>query len=257
MNDRREPVGVRDGGRVTVRPTDAGPPPVLEHAVEARHRVAEPHNRELEIPPAYNLPQDRVRWGPIWAGLLTAMTSLLLLSLLGAALGLAGLDAGQAAVQGGPPPEAGRNAGLWGGLSGVLSFLLGGYVAARTATVFGRGWGALNGALVFMLGVPVTLLLAGMGLGTILGSLGSFVGGLNVDPGTTANAAQGAADQAREATRTVSPEDARRAAETARNAAMGAFGGSLLALGASALGGFFGTRRHLEFDRRTGTPHEE
>jgi hypothetical protein len=38
---------------------------------------------------------------------------------------------------------------------------------------------------------------------------------------------------------------------------MGAFGGSLLALGASALGGFFGTRRELEVDARTGNLREE
>jgi hypothetical protein len=231
--------------------------PPVERYVNGAPTPGRSRDQELDIPSAYNLPKDRVRWGPIWAGLLTAMTSLLLLSLLGAALGLAGLDAGRAAVQGGPPAEVGRNAGIWGAISGILSFLLGGYVAGRTAAVFSRGWGALNGALVFMLGVPVTLLLAGMGLGTILGTLGSFVGALNVDPGTTANAAQGATDQARDAARTLSPEDARRAAEAARNAAMGAFGGSLLALGASALGGFFGTRRELEVDARTGNLREE
>ena len=50
---------------------------------------------------AVPLADDRVRWGPIWAGLLTALTSLLLLSLLGAAIGLSALDAGAAAARGG------------------------------------------------------------------------------------------------------------------------------------------------------------
>ena len=238
----------RAGERVTV----TSGPPATRPVGAVRHEHDRDH--DVKIPEALNLSRDRVRWGPILAGLLTAMTSMLLLSLLGAALGLAGLDAARAAAQGGPAAETGRNAGIWGAISGLLSFLLGGYVAGRAAAVFSRGWGALNGALVFMLGVPITLLLATMGLGAILGTLGNFASALNVDPGTTSNAAQGATDQARDAARNLSPEDARRAAETARNAAAGAFGGSLLALGASALGGFLGTRREVEVDARTGNP---
>ena len=37
--------------------------------------------REHELPDAFNLGRDRVHWGPIVAGLLTALTTLLLLSL--------------------------------------------------------------------------------------------------------------------------------------------------------------------------------
>jgi hypothetical protein len=107
--------------------------------------------------------------------------------------------------------------------------------------VFDRRWGALNGALVFMLGVPLTLWLAGQGLGFATGALGSFVGALNVDPGQVQGAAQGAAGQLR-------PVDVARAAEGARNAAWGTLLGALLALGASALGGWLGTRRELEVE---------
>ena len=47
--------------------------------------------------------RDRVHWGPIVAGLLTALTTLLLLSLLGLAVGLTTVNAGTAAAQGAPP----------------------------------------------------------------------------------------------------------------------------------------------------------
>jgi hypothetical protein len=174
-----------------------------------------------------------VRWGPILAGFLTALTALLLLNLLGVAIGLTALNAGTAAAQGGPPPEAGRNSAIWAAIAGILSFLLGGYVAGRTAAVFDRGWGALNGALVFLLGVPITLWLAGQGLGAVLGSLGGLTAGLNVEP----TQVQSAAEQAQQAANNVQPVDVARAAERARNAAWGALLGSLLALGASALGG--------------------
>ena len=47
-----------------------------------------PRTTDTEIPEAYNLGRDRVRFGPVVAGLLTALTSLLLLGLRGVAIGL-------------------------------------------------------------------------------------------------------------------------------------------------------------------------
>lgn len=192
---------------------------------------------EVEIPEAYNLDRDRVRWGPIWAGLLTALTTLLLLSLLGIAIGLTTANAGEAVARGTAPAHAGRNSAIWGAISAIIAFLLGGYVAGRTAAIFNRKWGALNGALVFLLAVPVLLWLASQGLGAIAGSLGTFAQGLNVDP-----------NQARDAAQNVTPEQAKAAAEAARNTAWGTLLGSLVGLGASALGGSLGTRRELEVD---------
>src|SRR5919202_6920783 len=94
-------------------------PPVQRVEVEER--------RERELPDGFGPARDRVRWGPVVAGLLTALTTLLLLSLLGLAVGLTSGNAGTAAAQGAPPPDAGRNSALWAGLAGILAFLLGGY----------------------------------------------------------------------------------------------------------------------------------
>jgi hypothetical protein len=203
---------------------------------------------DVRIPEALNLSRDRVRWGPIVAGLATALTSLLMLSLLGLAVGLTVVNAGNVAAQGDAPADLGRNSAIWGALSALIAFFLGGWVAGRSAAVFDRGWGALNGALVFLVAVPVILWLASMGLGTVLGSLGSFAGSLNPDPGTVQNAA----DQARQAAQNTQPVDVARAAETARNTSWGTLLGMVIGLGASALGGTVGTRRELEVDRRTG-----
>src|SRR5918994_561219 len=138
--------------------------------------------RDLEIPEALNFTRDRVRWGPIVAGLATALTSLLMLSLLGLAIGLTVVNAGDAAAQGGAPNGLGRNSAIWGAISGLIAFFLGGWMAGRSAAVFDRGWGALNGALVFLVAVPITLWLASMGLGAIMGTLGNFASSLNADP---------------------------------------------------------------------------
>src|SRR5919204_44489 len=191
--------------RTRVRPEGGNGITTDERSGVGRPETAAPVVRQVEevreraLPDGFDLKRDRVHWGPIVAGLLTALTTLLMLSLLGLAIGLTTVNAGTAAAQGGPPSDAGRNSAIWAGISGVLSFLLGGYVAGRTAALFNRGWGALNGALVFMLAVPLILWLASQGLGTVLGSLGNLSSALGSNP----DAAQAAADQARAAAQNV------------------------------------------------------
>ncbi len=68
--------------------------------------------RQIELPEALNLARDRVRWGPIWAGLFTALTTLIILSLLGVAIGLTAVDP-RAAAQGNPPQGIGIGAAIW------------------------------------------------------------------------------------------------------------------------------------------------
>ena len=251
----------RTGERVTVtrRTVGSSRQPVARSearsGIEPRYERSEPRRhdtRDVEIPEALNFTRDRVRWGPIVAGLLTALTSLLLLGLLGVGLGFNPTDAAGAAARGGPTPEGWRNAAVWAALSGMIAFVLGGYVAGWSAAVFDRKWGALNGALVFLLAVPVALWLAGQGFGAILGTFGNFASGLNADPGQ----AQAAADQARQAATNLTPGDAARAAETARNTAWASLLSALMGLLASSLGGFLGTRRELEVDRATGEVHD-
>ncbi len=254
---------MRDGNTVRGTVTDAhtvapsaGTGVVHQETVRhetVRRQPAMGGTREVDVPESYNLDRDRVRWGPIWAGLLTALTSLMLLSLLGLAVGLTAVDAEQAARQGGLPISSGRNAAIWGALSAILSFLLGGYVAGKTAAIFNRRWGALNGALVFLLAVPLLLWLAGQGVGAVLGTLGNYVSGLNIDPAQVQGAAQGAANQAQQGAQNTTPEQVATAAENARNGAWGTLLAALLGLGSSALGGFLGTRREVEVDRRTGS----
>lgn len=240
---------------VTQRPSVDHSAVTVTESRPARRMASDPsywreddRTHDVRIPEAYNLNRDRVRWGPILAGLATALTSLLFLSLLGLAFGLTVVNAGTAAAEGGAPQGTGTTSAIWAGLSALIAFFLGGWVAGKTGAIFDRGWGAMNGALVFLVAVPVTLLLASLGMGAILGTLGSFAGGLNADPTT----AQGAAEQARQATQNIQPIDVARAAERARNAAWGTLLGMVLGFGASTLGGMLGTRRELEVNDATG-----
>jgi len=190
------------------------------------------------------LPTDRVRWGPIWAGLLSAFFTLLVLSLLGLAIGASTVNAGQAA-QGSGAPNAGQYSAIWAGVSAIIAFLIGGYVAGRTAAVHERGWAALNGGLVFLLALPLLLWLASQGLGAIIGNAGHIAGGLGINLGQVGGAATGAA-------RTITPAQAQQAADTAKTTAWGTLIGLLLGYGAAVLGGILGARTRPARDELRG-----
>ena len=191
-----------------------------------------------------NLPADRVRWGPIWAGLLAAFFTLLVLSLLGLAIGASTVNAGQAA-RGSVNQNAGQYSAIWAGISAIIAFLIGGYMAGRTAAVHERGWAALNGGLVFLLALPILLWLATQGLGALIGNAGHIAGGLGINLGQVGSAATGA-------TRTITPAQAQQATDTAKTTAWGTLIGLLLGYAAAALGGVLGARTQPARDELRG-----
>ena len=166
--------------------------------------------------------RDSVRWGPIWAGLITALTTFLLLQLLAIGIGL---------VDVGPGSDGG---GAWvPALIGLIAFFIGGAVAGMTSAIRGPGTGLLNGFLVWALGTVLILLLSALGLGQLFGALGNVAGQIN--PGAAAQAAQ----NAQGAAPNVSPQEAESALRTG---AIGAFFGLLFSALASMLGGMLGGR---------------
>jgi len=168
--------------------------------------------------------RDSVRWGPIVAGVITAMTTFLLLSLL--ALGV-GLTAATGA-SGDQAQAVGIGGAITAALIGLLAFFLGGFVAGRTSAVVGRPAGALNGFLVWALGVVVLLALGAFGLSSILGAAGEIVGQTGV-PSVSAPDVDPAA-----------------AADTVRNSALGAFASLAIPAIAAAIGGAVGVARDVE-----------
>ena len=152
--------------RTRTRGAALGPTPADHMTAAPVETVTDgPETRETTraVSQVMNVPTDRVRWGPIWAGLLAAFFTLLVLSLLGLAIGASTVNTG-AAVQGAGTQNAGSYSAIWAGISAILAFLIGGYVAGRTAAVHERGWAALNGGLVFLLALPLLLWLASQGL---------------------------------------------------------------------------------------------
>lgn len=199
---------------------------------------------------------DRVRWGPVIAGIFAAMATLATLTVLGLAIGLTAFDAGDTNNLG----PFGLGAGIWGALSTLISFLVGGWLAARTAAVGGHSNGILNGAMVWFVAIPLLLYALGSGLSGLAKTAGSIAGtavqaGATAagaaanNPGAQATAAagvQGAAGAlqatAQAAASKIDSQDVNNAANKAANTAWSTLLALGLAAGASIGGGYLGSR---------------
>lgn len=167
-------------------------------------------------------PEDRVRWGPVWAGLLTALTVFLLLELLAYGLGLLTSTSSDGSI-------VASGASPWvSGVLGLIAFFLGGFIAERSSAARGGSPGLLNGFMVWALGTTLILVLSVLGLGSLFGALGNVAGeflaaGGNVPTGGSVN---------------VNPNQV---AQVTQSAALGAFFSLLLSAIAAALGGLLGS----------------
>jgi hypothetical protein len=169
--------------------------------------------------------RDSVRWGPIVAGLVTALTTFLLLSLLAVGIGITAVDPANGTTD---TSALGLGSAITGAIIGLVSFFIGGLVAARTSAAVGRPAGALNGFLVWALGVIVILALGALGLSSILGAAGNIIGQTGV-PSVNAPTV-----------------DATTAADTLRNSALGAFISLAIPALAATIGGAVGVASHVD-----------
>jgi len=106
---------------------------------------------------------DRVRWTSVIAGFFTVLATIILLTVLGVAIGLSTVDADN-------PRGFALGLSIYGAITALVAFLLGGYVSARTAAVAGSGNGILNGAMVWIITIPFMVYALGNGIGSLLGT---------------------------------------------------------------------------------------
>ena len=169
--------------------------------------------------------RDSARWGPIWAGLVTAITTFLLLELLAFGLGLLTPNIA---------PGQDNTASAWvSGIIGLIAFFTGGSVAGMTSAVRGTATGLLNGFLVWALGTVLILALSALGLGQIFGALGNVVGQLGLFGAGGANMPDNLPNP------NIDPQQL---LSTVRSAALVGFFSLVVSAIASALGGWLGGR---------------
>ena len=118
--------------------------------------------------------RTQLKWGPIWAGLLTALGLFVLMTLAAIAIGLQaapGADAGDTAMV----------AGIVTGLVALVSFFIGGFVSSWSAELSDNGRSLLNGFLVWALFLVLLMILAAFGAGSIFGAATNLLGDVAVN----------------------------------------------------------------------------
>ncbi|GHE13944.1 permease [Klenkia taihuensis] len=153
----------------------------------AAHDVRTRDDQRLAVPPR----QDRVRWGPVWAGLVVALPTFLLIEVITLALGWWDIA-----------EQDGTEAGVISGVAGLVAFFLGGLTAGASSMWRGVDDGLLHGILVWSAGIVAILGLALLGGGALLGPLSQVVGDIgavgtpDVDPAQAADAVTSSASWA-------------------------------------------------------------
>jgi len=176
---------------------------------------------------------DRVRWGPIFAGLAIALSTQLVLSAIGAAIGstnIAGSDAPRTDAGG-----VGTAVGVWSIISLLISLFVGGWMTARTCGPMNRSTALLNGAILWAATLAVSAWLLSSGVSGAFGVVGSNAGAIiNQTQQTGVNVPAN--------TLTVTPQQTRDIASNISKAGWSFALGSLLGLAAALTGSASGAR---------------
>jgi hypothetical protein len=177
------------------------------------------------------------RWGGLMAGCFVTIAMFVLLGEIGAAIGASAFEPGDRAA------AYAWGAGIWGLLSAVIAFFVGGAAAACVTRIRGREPGYLHGALVWAVAVPVIGFLGAiLALGALTAGSVTAAAAATVDANTPGRPAVTSDEAARARTEATRPENIERATKTAGAMGWWMVGGLLLSLGAAALGGRVGAR---------------
>lgn len=138
---------------------------------------------------AHTILLNKVSWGAIFAGVVVALVTQVLLSMLGVGIGIATLDPAT-----GDNPAASTfsiGAGIWYVLSGIIAAYVGGYIAARMSGKTVATTGALHGLTTWAFTTLLVLYLLTSAVGSLVG--GAFSGVASAIGGVGQTVAQTAA----------------------------------------------------------------
>jgi hypothetical protein len=126
----------------------------------------------VEASPGFERPFARISWGAILAGAIIGLATELILTLIGAAVGLATLSPATGTAPSGT--TLGIGAAVWLIISSLVSLFVAGYVAGRLGGTF-NGW--LHGLATWATVTMSTILLLTTAAGGLIGAasgLGAF-----------------------------------------------------------------------------------
>lgn len=174
---------------------------------------------------------DRVRWGPIFAGIVVALSTQLVLSALGSALGL------MFGASGTQPGAVSWGVGIWSIISLFIALFVGGWIMARTCGPMNKKTALLNAAILWATTLALGSWLLAMGVsgtfGAVVSNAGAAIDQIQEPGGATLP----------NRVPQVTPEQARDIAANAAKAAWSFLFGSLLGLVSAMIGSSVGTRK--------------
>lgn len=152
---------------------------------------ARPYNRRATdrvaaVPTVAHADGIRVSWGGVFGGVLLAVGLLVLLTSLGAAIGITAAEPGRTDAG-----TAGRAAGIYGAVSLLLALFFGGWAATRMGAIVDRATGFCEGALVWVVAVLLIASLGIMGLGNLIGGAMNLAGNASQAAASVAQTPQG------------------------------------------------------------------
>ncbi len=208
----------------------------------------------------------RVSWGAIFGGVILIVAVQLLLSLLGAGIGL-----DQVNTNAGTTPTAsslGIGAGAWWIITSIIALTFGGYVAAWLAGIELRWDGVLHGLIAWGIATLLTVWLLSSAIGGVIGGGASAFGGLvsaaggglkdaaqpvaqaaGLTPDVLQQQAQAYLKPANPDAATMSPQDAQK--EVVANLATYAKGGSEAAAAKDRVIAIMAAQQHISTDQAT------
>ena len=117
---------------------------------------------------------SRMSWGSVLAGAAVAGASIILLSLLGVAIGAGGLRFTQTTAS--EMAGYGLGAGIWTAINLILSMAFGAYVAARLSGTHSHLDAELHGITVWAVAILLMTVLLAQAVGSIIGTVASTAG---------------------------------------------------------------------------------
>lgn len=117
----------------------------------------------------------RISWSAVFAGVLVAIVTQMLLTLLGLGIGFGTIDA---VDEQNPTAGLGIGSAIWYIVTSLLSLFLGGWVAGRMASTPRLFDGIIHGVLTWCLVTLLTIYFLTTTIGSIIGGVGSLLGGI-------------------------------------------------------------------------------
>ena len=134
----------------------------------------------------FNADGLRVSWGGVFGGVLLAVGLLILLTALGAAIGISATDPGDTDIS-----KLGIGAGVYGALSLLVALFFGGWASTRMGAISDRATGFCEGALVWVVAILLVGYAAASGIGMLASGASKMIGGATQAIGTVVQSQAG------------------------------------------------------------------